>query len=272
MSGETGQLQKLTDEQVSARLAAYNAGRIARPATSQLLRENAADRDRRGSPRSIRTRARRALCRRSTPAGVDAAWVQGIAEYGRANLSPRRRPVPVYIAARTPRPPAESSRASSTSFADDTDKLEQCVGAFMRLEQLRDRHHPRPGFAARSDRSRRPARPRERAVRAPRRRAGQRQHRAVEVADRPHPLDRRLGARDARQDQRSRRRRRAIGGRDARSRADRRRPDPRDRGRPFGSRGRRRRRHPRRRPGEPGGQGQPGACRPTSRRSNRSSA
>ena len=42
MSGETGQLQRLTDEQVSARLAAYNAGGSL-DRDIELLRDNAAD-------------------------------------------------------------------------------------------------------------------------------------------------------------------------------------------------------------------------------------
>ena len=81
-----------------------------------------------------------------------------------------------------------------------------------------------------------------------------------------------VGARHARQDQRSRRRRRAVGGRDARGRADRRRPDQGDRGRPQRGRGRRRRRHPRRRPGRARRSRSARRCPPMSRRSNRSSA
>jgi methyl-accepting chemotaxis protein len=42
MTGETGQLQRLTDEQVKARLAAYNPGG-ALDADIELLRENAHD-------------------------------------------------------------------------------------------------------------------------------------------------------------------------------------------------------------------------------------
>ena len=42
MSGDTGQLQRLTDQQVSARLAAYNAGG-ALDRDLQLLREKAGD-------------------------------------------------------------------------------------------------------------------------------------------------------------------------------------------------------------------------------------
>ena len=42
MSGDTGQLQKLTEQMVSARLAAYNPGGSLNRDV-QLLRENAAD-------------------------------------------------------------------------------------------------------------------------------------------------------------------------------------------------------------------------------------
>ena len=89
---------------------------------------------------------------------------------------------------------------------------------------------------------------------------------------RPGRRRQRRRARHARQDQRGRRRRRAERGGDARGRPDRGRPDHGDRGCAQRGRGRRRRRDPRRRPGERGGQGQPGACPPMSRRSNRSSA
>ena len=81
MSGETGQLQKLTDQMVSARLAAYNpGGSLDRDV--QLLRENAADviaevvLAQFGPERAERYAAVYA-------AGVDAAGVQAIAEYGR---------------------------------------------------------------------------------------------------------------------------------------------------------------------------------------------
>ena len=160
-----------------------------------------------------------------------------------------KRSVPEFIAARTPhgarrhrrvrRPLRRQDRGqarprSTPSIARSTYGEDIILAQVALLE---------------AQRSRRRARPPERAVRAPRRRPRPRQHRPVEGADRPHPRDRRLGARNARQDQRSRRRRRAIGGRDARSRADRRRPDPRDRGRAYRSRSRGGRRHPRRRPG-----------------------
>ena len=87
MSGETGQLQRLTDEQVSARLAAYNAGRVARPRHRSCCASNAADLIADEVLAPVRAGARRALCRRIYAGKVDAAWVQGVAEYGRRDLS-----------------------------------------------------------------------------------------------------------------------------------------------------------------------------------------
>ena len=85
------------------------------------------------------------------------------------------------------------------------------------------------------------------------------QHRTVEVIDRPHPFDLRLGARNARQDQRSCRSRRAIGSCHARSGANRGGPDSCHRRRTVRSRSCRRSRDSRRRSGKPGREGQPGA-------------
>ena len=231
MSGETGQLQRLTDEQVNARLAAYNAG-------------GSLDRDIAASSRECRRPHRRRSRRRSSARNAPTRYAPVYAGKVDAELDPAASPnmAARSIATRHPVPDLHggtteiAGRVIGKSSSDSPtipSKLGECVTAFQRIEIDRDRHHSGAGCAARSDRSRRIARPRERPVRAPRRRAGPRQHRAVEVADRAHPLDRRFGARNARQDQRSRRRRRAVGGRDARSRADRRRPHPRHRGRPF---------------------------------------
>ena len=264
MSGETGQLQRLTDEQVNARLAAYNAQRLARPrrrADSRQVPPTSSIAEVRaqfGPERGERSR-------RIYAGKVDAALGPDRRRIRPPNLR-EQTSVPQYIAARTQianRVVAGIVRA----LPDDPDSSSELHLRLLPADLVRDRHHPRPGRAARGDPGRRHARPRERAVRAPRRRSRARQHRAIEVADRAHPLDCGVGARNARQDERSRRRRRAVRGRDARSRPDRRRPHPRDRGRPLRSRSRRGRRDPRRRPGEPGGEGQPGAVRP--RRSDR---
>jgi methyl-accepting chemotaxis protein len=129
MSGETGQLERLTDEQVTARLAAYNpGGSLDRDVA--LLRDNAADLVAAevlaefGEERAVRYG-------KIYEGKVNAAWIQGIAEYGRA-IYAEKTSVPVYIAART----QTASRIVAKlceRFADDQEKLQQLVGAFMRM-------------------------------------------------------------------------------------------------------------------------------------------
>src|SRR4051794_29894622 len=129
MGGETGQLQRLTDEQVSARLAAYNPGG-ALEQDVQLLRENVAD--------LIATevvaqfgpeRAERYATIYAGKVGPD--WVQGIAGYGR-EIYRDRTPVAVYIAARS-QTASRVVRRIIERYADDTQKLEQCLTAFQRM-------------------------------------------------------------------------------------------------------------------------------------------
>jgi methyl-accepting chemotaxis protein len=129
MSGETGQLQRLTEEQVSARLKAYNGdGSVERD--MELLRENAADLI--GAEVLAAFGPERAARYAEVHSGkADARWVQGVAEYGR-QIYGEKTPVPVYIAART----ETASRIVSKMverFADDQDKMQQCVSAFLRM-------------------------------------------------------------------------------------------------------------------------------------------
>src|SRR5438270_8181981 len=129
MSGETGQLQRLTDEQVSARLAAYNAGGSL-DRDVEFLRQNCTDLiaaeviEQFGPQRAERYAAIYA-------GKVDAAWVQGVAEYGREIYS-EKTPVPVYIAARTHTGSRIVARMVER-FAADPEKLEAAMGAFMRM-------------------------------------------------------------------------------------------------------------------------------------------
>ena len=129
MTGETGQLQQLTDEQVSARLAAYNmGGSLERDI--QLLRESAADilaeevLAQFGPERAERYAAVYA-------AKVDAAWVQAVAEYGR-EIYRDKVSVPNYIAERMRTVDRVLPRIVER-FAGEPAKLSACVGAFMRL-------------------------------------------------------------------------------------------------------------------------------------------
>ena len=132
MSGETGQLQRLTDEQVKERLAAYNGdGSLARDI--ELLRDNATDLIAEevlaqfGPERAARYAEVHGH-------GVDARWVQGIAEYGR-QIYAEKMSVAAYIAART----ATAARIMAKMverFAADSDKLAACSSAFLRVSTI----------------------------------------------------------------------------------------------------------------------------------------
>jgi succinate dehydrogenase hydrophobic anchor subunit len=129
MGGETGQLQWLTDEQVGARLAAYNGdGSLERDV--KLLRDNASDliesgvRDQFGKEAAERVKAHYA-------GRVDPDWVQAVAEYGR-RIFREKTSVPQYVAARD-RLISRVIGAMFERFAGDSDTLQRCVDAFQRL-------------------------------------------------------------------------------------------------------------------------------------------
>jgi methyl-accepting chemotaxis protein len=132
MSGETGQLQRLTDEQVSARLAAYNSdGSLDRDIA--LLREKAGDliesavREQFGREAADKARAHYAT-------KIDAGWVQSVADYGR-RVYAEKTPVPAYMAARD-RLQSAIIAGMFERFADDQDALQTCVTAFQRLTTI----------------------------------------------------------------------------------------------------------------------------------------
>ncbi|HVM22552.1 MAG TPA: methyl-accepting chemotaxis protein [Sphingomicrobium sp.] len=126
---DTGQLQRLTDEQVSARLAAYNAGKsLERDAA--LVREHAHD----ILAAEVRAQfgAERAERYSQLYSGkIDATWIQAVAEYGR-QIYRERISVPEYMAARN----QIASRVVGALFdrlGKDPQTLTECVGAFYRL-------------------------------------------------------------------------------------------------------------------------------------------
>lgn len=130
MSGETGQLQRLTDEQVNARLAAYNAdGSLDRDIAT--LRENVADL----VLAEISTEYGQDRADRYAPVysgKVDAAWIQHIAEYGR-RIFADKTPVPAYMAEHA----AIAGRVVAKiceRFSGDPEKLSECLSAFNRVE------------------------------------------------------------------------------------------------------------------------------------------
>jgi methyl-accepting chemotaxis protein len=130
MGGETGQLQRLTDEQVSERLAAYNGdGSLQRD--MQLLRDHAADLI--AAEVLAAFGPERAKRYAEVHGGnADAHWVYGVAEYGR-EIYRDGTPVPAYIAART----ETASRIVAKivdRFSDDPRTLSDCVSAFIRVK------------------------------------------------------------------------------------------------------------------------------------------
>jgi methyl-accepting chemotaxis protein len=129
MAGDTGQLQRLTDEQVGARLAAYNPdGSLERDV--QRLWEAAGDiiegeiRGQFGADAAKQARAH-------YTGSVNAAWVQDIAENGR-RIYRERTSVPAYIAARDDLITRVLGRMFER-FSSDAETLQQVVAAFQRL-------------------------------------------------------------------------------------------------------------------------------------------
>ena len=132
MGGETGQLQRLTDEQVNARLAAYNAGG-ALDHDIALLREKAGDliasavRDQFGKEAAEQVKTHYS-------GKVDASWVQSVAEYGR-RIFQERTSVPTYVAARD-RLISSIVADMFDRFREDREALQACVVAFQRLTTI----------------------------------------------------------------------------------------------------------------------------------------
>src|SRR3954454_277371 len=130
MSGETAQLQRLTDDQVSARLVAYNAdGSLERDL--KLFKEHilgivvAEIGDQFGAERADRYAA-------ISSSKIDANWIQSIAEYGR-QIYCEHTSVPTYIADRF-----ESANrvfgALKDQFGSEAEQLANCIAAYYRLD------------------------------------------------------------------------------------------------------------------------------------------
>jgi len=132
MSGDTGQLQRLTDQQVSARLSAYNAGGSL-DRDIALLRDNAADLIAAEVLASF-GEERAARYAKIYEGNVDAAWVQRVAEYGRM-IYAEKLSVPTYMTERS-EVAARIIGNMCTRFADDTGKLAECVSTFSRLKTI----------------------------------------------------------------------------------------------------------------------------------------
>ncbi len=132
MSAQTGQLQRLTDEQVNARLLAYNAdGALERDV--QLLRDKIGElistevREQFGSDAAATLKAHYS-------GKVDANWIQNVAEYGR-RIFREKTSVPQYIAARD-QLKVRVIAGMFERFGPNLDELQECVTAFQRLTTI----------------------------------------------------------------------------------------------------------------------------------------
>src|SRR5437868_1111439 len=129
MSGDTGRLQKLTEQMVSARLAAYNpAGSLQRDI--HKLWDDAGDIIEAEVRAQFGADAARAVEEHYT-GKVDANWIQAVAEYGR-RIFREKTSVPAYIAARDQLITRVTARMFA-KFAGDSDTLEQSVAVLQRL-------------------------------------------------------------------------------------------------------------------------------------------
>ncbi len=129
MGGETSQLQRLTDEQVSSRLTAYNP-KGSLESDLHRLWEEAGDvieeefHAQFGAEAAARIKA-------ECTAKVDAGWVQDVAEHGRC-IYRDQSSVPAYIAARDELITRIIGRMFER-FANELETLRLCVSAFQRL-------------------------------------------------------------------------------------------------------------------------------------------
>ena len=132
MSGETGQLQRLTDPQVSERLGAYNR-------TESLDRDIALFKECALGFVVAEIREQFGPERAERYAGiytgkVDATWVQSIAEYGR-QIFKNHTSVPEYIADRI----EIANRvfaALTEQYQSDAKQLASCISAYYRLDLI----------------------------------------------------------------------------------------------------------------------------------------
>jgi methyl-accepting chemotaxis protein len=132
MKSDTAQLQRLTDEQVSARLAAYNPG-ASLEGDIRFLKETALDIFAEEIVAEFGPeRAERFA--RNYDGKVDAEWVQRVAEYGR-ELFARKMSVPAYIAQRAATADRIIARLIDR-FADEPEKLQRSIAAVLRIGQF----------------------------------------------------------------------------------------------------------------------------------------
>lgn len=129
MNGDSATLQRLTDEQVSNRLKAYNSdGELDRDI--ETVREAAADIVEEQVRNVFGAESASAVVERYSKK-VDAEWVQAVAGYGR-RLYAEKVSVPAYLATRHKFQTAVVSQMFER-LGDEPAKLSAAVSSFMRL-------------------------------------------------------------------------------------------------------------------------------------------
>ncbi len=132
MKSDTARLQRLTDKQVSTRLAAYNPdGSLERDI--QLLTEAAMDIVAEEVVAAFGAERAERFAKNYT-GKIDAQWVRSVAEYGQEIYS-EKTSVPEYIALRTQASSRMIARIAER-FAGDPEKLGDCVCALNRIGQF----------------------------------------------------------------------------------------------------------------------------------------
>ena len=129
MSADIGQLQPLTDEQVNARLAAYNPDGSLQRDIHQLWDDAGDIIQSEVGAQFGPDAAKRAHLHYTGK--VDAAWIQSVAEFGR-RIYREKTSVPGYIAARDQLITRIIGRLFER-FSDRAEELQQCTAALQRL-------------------------------------------------------------------------------------------------------------------------------------------
>ncbi len=132
MKSDTANMQRLTDKQVENRLAAYNAGGSL-DRDIAFLQENAGDIVAEEVLAEFGEERAQRFAKNYT-SKVDAAWIQGVAQYGR-ELFATKIPVPGYIAKRAGAADRIVARMVDR-FAREPEKLRHCVSALLRIGQF----------------------------------------------------------------------------------------------------------------------------------------
>ncbi len=132
MSADTGQLQRLTDEQVSARLKAYNPGGSLEHDLQQLW-DDAGDIIEAEVSAQFGADSAKKLHSQYT-GRVDADWIQAVADHGR-RIYRERLSVPAYMAARD-QMKAKIVEALFDRFAADSATLQRCIRVFQHLTTI----------------------------------------------------------------------------------------------------------------------------------------